>query len=372
MKQAAILLALYACLGSAAASSASQPPADAAEQRVRQLLTQRRDELGIPGMTVTVVRDGRIAFTFALGMADAEYNVPATADTVYRIGGISKPLTAVTVLDLVHRGRLSLDASLRDYVPELPDKGHPITIEQALGHLSGLRRERNVQEWRSRTAYPTLVSSIEPFAKDPLVTRPGEHFIFSNYGYTLLGLVIERVTSLPFDLHMRREILVPMGMTSTGLEEPATILPSRARGYLRADGVLRHAPFVDLSVRAPGSGLVSTAPDLAAFAIALLEGRLLGDALRTKMLTPVQPADGKSPQYGLGWFVREDAGRRIVGHSGPEVGFSSMLVVWPEEKAAVVLLSNLEAANVAATTLDVGRIILGIEQAGPAPAIEEP
>jgi serine beta-lactamase-like protein LACTB len=350
-------------------SAATAPPdAEALREEVTAHLTAFMKETGIPGLSAAVVTGGKPAFSIHLGLADVEQNAPVRPDTVFRIGGISMPITAVAVLQLVQDGRLSLDASLRDYVPEYPDKGKTITIRHTLAHLSGVRPEKSSEEWTSCKPYPSLLSSLDAFKSDPLVREPGGVFLVSNFGYTLLGLVIERVSSQPYDDYIRSHIAEPLGMRSLRVEDPQVITPHRARGYNMDDGKLRNADHADLSVRTPGSGLVATADDLAQFAAAVLNGRVLNEELRTLMLTEQKTSDDKPTRYGLGWFVRTDAGRRIVGHSGPETGASSFLLIYPDDAAAVVILTNLQSTNVTKPGLEIGRMVLGIAPAPAAPS----
>ncbi len=358
-------LLLIAPLGADQPATDAARPAAVASEALRERVTKRlqtlMEESRIPGLSAAVVVNGKPACSVQLGVAHVEHDARVRPETVFRIGGVSMPVTSVGLLRLVQDGRIGLDASVRDYVPEYPDKGKPLTLRSVLAHQSGIRPEKSLEEWTSRQPYPTLLAAIEPFKQDPLLRDPGESFIVSNFGYTLLGLVIERVSSLPYDEYIRTSLARPLGLESLRVDDPRAIIPHRAAGYALDGGALRNAEPVDVSVRVPGSGLVATADDLARFAAAVLDGRALGDELRTLMFAeqPIEP--DRPSKYGLGWFVREDGGRRIVGHSGPEIGYSAFLVIYPDDKAAVVILTNLQNVNLSTAALEIGRMALELE-----------
>jgi CubicO group peptidase (beta-lactamase class C family) len=294
-----------------------------------------------------------------------ENGVPAGPDTVYRIASISRMITAVAVLQLVQSGKIGLNASVRDYVPELPDKGHRITVEHLLAHLSGLRSCKNRDELFNRKHHLRLVDTLDYFKDDPLLVEPGRRFINTPFGYTLLGLVVERVSSLTFGDYVQKHIFAPAEMKTAGLEDLSAVIPHRARGYiLKKDGSLRNSYFVDLSVRYPGDGMVASAEDLARFAIGLLTGRLLDPPTIKIMTTAYRTKSGEQTHYGLGCFVREHNGRRIVGHAGWQPQVATFLLIIPDSHASVVVLANLEQADVKKIALAVADIILGENPAG--------
>lgn len=327
--------------------------------RIETYIERQRVELHIPGMCVAVVHDGKPVWSHGFGIADLENDVPATTKTVYRIASITRMVTAVAVLRLVQDGKLDLHASVRDYVPELPDKGERITLEQLLAHLSGIRPCRSRDELFNRKSYRRLIDAIVPFKDDPLVAKPGERFLNTPYGYTLLGLVIERVTGTEYGKYLKKTIFEPLDMTATGVEDLAAIVPHRARGYiLRKDQTVRNSAFVDLSAHVPADGLVSTVDDLARFAAAFMDGKLLSPPFTKLMMTEYRTAAGEPTHYGLGCFVREEHGRRIVGHGGWQPQVSSFLLIAPDQRAAVVVLANLEQADTKTIALGILDMLL--------------
>ncbi len=339
------------------------PRAEGLAQRLARIETyveHERASQRIPGLSIAIVHEGEAVWSRGFGAADVENDVPATAQTVYRIASITRMVTAVALLQLVQNGKISLRASVRDYVPELPDKGERITLEHLLPHLGGIRPCKSRDELYNRTAYRRLVDTLVLFKDDPLVAKPGEKFINTPFGYTLLGLVVERVTGTAFGKHLRASVFEPLGMKKTGVEDQAMIVPKRARGYiLRKDLTLRNSTYVDLSARAPADGLVSTVDDLARFAAGFLNGKLLTPPFAKLMMTEYRTSAGESTHYGLGCFVREENGRRIIGHGGWQPQVSTFLVLAPDQRAAIVVLANLEQADTKGMALAILEMLLG-------------
>ncbi|MHC4696479.1 MAG: serine hydrolase domain-containing protein [Planctomycetota bacterium] len=328
-------------------------------ERVTAYLKEEQAHAQIPGMSAAVVVGDRLVWARGFGLADVEHNVAATPRTVYRIASISKMVTAVAVLQLVQYGRLSLNASIRDYVPELPDKGERISVRHVLAHLSGIRHYSSAEERLSQTHYKRLVDTLEVFKDDPLVDKPGERFVYSTWAYNLLGIVIERVSGSTFDEHVKKSLFEPLGMTASAMDDPGVIIPHRARSYIRRqDDSLGNAPLVDLSVRYPGDGMVSTVEDLGGFAAAFLKGTVLNASVTQIMTTEHKTSSGEPTRYGLGCFVRELDGRKIIGHAGTTPQASACLLIVPGEKLAVVLLANLARADVTTMSLDMAKILL--------------
>ena len=359
---------------SAAGAGPTEPPRlEARLDRVADYLAKERDRQGIPGMSAAVVIDNQPAWSRGFGRADIENDVPATPQTVYRIASISKMITAVAVLQLVQNGRLSLHASVRDYVPELPDKGELITVRHVLAHLAGIRHYRNADEFLSRQPFQRMVDTLDAFKDDPLVAKPGERFVYSTLAYNLLGLVVERVSGESFDDYLDKHVFEPAGMKSSGPDDLRAIIPRRARGYTRRpDEPLRSSAFVDLSGRYPGDGMVSTVEDLARFAAGFNLGKILDPSLVQVMTTAHRTSAGESTKYGLGCFVRELEGRKIIGHAGVVPQAAAFLLIIPADDLAVVLIANLEQADVKTMALNVARLLLGEEVALTTKQVEPP
>jgi serine beta-lactamase-like protein LACTB, mitochondrial len=338
-----------------AVSGAQTPgplPADKVA-RVETAISSFMSQQNIPGMTVAIVLDNQIRFQRGYGMADVENFVPARALTVYRIASISKALTAVAAMQLVEKGKLDLDAPIQKYVPSFPNKKFPITTRQLLSHLSGIRNYRPGEGERTNR-YNTLTDALSIFKDDPLESEPGTRFNYTTLGYTLLGVTIEGASGMAFEEYLRENIFRPAGMQHTYVDDLYAIIPNRAHGntprvYGQLDGNYRNPVLMDSSYKIPGGGLLSTAEDLARFAIAAQNGVLIKPETFAMMSQSQKTTEGKETGYGYGWYVGAAAGfandADAVSHGGVQPGFTSDLVLLPRKRFAVVILTNLEAGG---------------------------
>ncbi|MFO0910782.1 MAG: serine hydrolase domain-containing protein [Isosphaeraceae bacterium] len=299
----------------------------------------------IPGMSVAVVTNGRLRWSTAYGLADIENEVAAQPDTVYRLASVSKPITAVAVLRLVERGKLDLDAPIQTYVPSFPSKPWPISSRQLLGHLGGIRHYLR-DEQHSVRSYASVTDALAIFRDDPLAAEPGTRHIYTTYGYNLLGAVAEGASGRTYLDLVSAEVFQPSDMTHTRDAHHDELILHRAHGYVRrGDGQLRNSRPADLSNRTPGGGLCGTAEDLARFAIALENGKLLGPDLMRVMFTRQKTRDGRPVDYGLGWSLSRHNGKEEVWHAGHQQQVSTLLYLLPDRKFAVAIMANLEHAE---------------------------
>lgn len=318
--------------------------AEASADAYRELANAAMSESRLPSLSVAVAVDGKTVHSEAYGLADVENAVPATPHTVYRIGSISKTLTAVTTLRLAARGALDLDAPVTSYCTAFPAKEHPITARRLLGHLGGIRHydySRLREEFLGTTRYPSLAEALGVFADDPLVAEPGTLYRYSSFGYVLLGCALEGVTGLTYGEVVRREVLEPAGMARTRLDVPEVLVPGRAHGYgTDEDGSWSNASFVDLSDKYPAGGWLSTPEDLLRFGNALLAETLLPAEWRSRMWETQHTAGGEPTAYGLGWNLGEDG--CAVYHGGSSVGGTAYLYLEPATETIVAFATNLE------------------------------
>jgi CubicO group peptidase (beta-lactamase class C family) len=352
-----------AVLPAAAAPVASQTGlSPAAIRRIDRFVTARMLRAQIPGLTVAVGARTRLAWVQGFGTADLENSVAATSETAYRIGSISKPITAVAVMQLAERGRLDLDAPVQKYVPSFPAKPWPITARQLLAHMSGIRHYRSDEEVDSTRHYTNLLDPLRAFAADPLLFEPGTGYSYSTYGYGLLGAVVEAASGMRFLDRLRASVFAPAGMEHTGADDVFQIVPHRAHGYRRTlDGRIENCALVDTSSKIPGGGLLSTAGDLILFAGALERGDLVKAATRDSMFAPQLMRDGRPVPYGLGWALVELDGKRWTLQPGIQQGASSCLLVSPADGLSVAVLANLEAVDLEPLAVRIVEILLSAE-----------
>ena len=343
-RRPAIVLATAVLLSAAVSAQPAKLASDRDSVVLARLTDDARVGLGVPGLSAAVSAGEAVVWAQGFGTADLEQQVPVRADTVFRIASISKPITATAVMQLVERGLVSLDDPIQRYVPGFPRKPQgEVRVRHLLTHTSGIRHYRG-NEFGLHDYFPTLDRAIAVFKDDPLEFAPGEKYLYSTYGYNLLAGVVEAVSGRSFDEYLHANIFAPAGMTATLLERPQELVRYRARQYVRGATPLTwlNAPYVDLSVKWAGGGIISTASDVLRFAIALDGGRLLRPDTQDRMYTSARLTSGAITGYGLGWMVSEEGGRLKVSHSGGAMGGTTYLLREPKARLASVLLANLD------------------------------
>ncbi len=304
------------------------------------------------GVAVGVIRQGRVAYLKGYGLADREGDVPVTEATLFRWASAGKPLTAIAALQLAQEGKLDLDADVRQYVPEFPDKGVKITSRQLLGHLGGIVHYANGRVIRTAREYPTahpfedVVLALDTFKESPLVCQPGEKYAYSTHGYILLSAVVQRAGGEKFADQVRDRIIRPLDLATLQPDYQWVSIPNRAVGYRLRDGEVVRSTDTDVSWKLGGGGYLSDIGDFARFAEALIDRRLVDEATETMMWTPQKTNDGQPTDYGLGFGVETDErGRLKISHNGAQEKSRTRLVIYPRERHGVVVMSNSENAE---------------------------
>jgi serine beta-lactamase-like protein LACTB len=312
----------------------------------------------IPGLSLAVADDGLPRGTFAFGMADIENQVLVKPSTVFRMASISKPVTAVTALQLWEAGKLDLDAPVHRYLPSFPQKAWRVTPRQLLGHQGGVRHYLLNERVDAGRHYFDLASALHLFQEDPLIAEPGTRYNYTTYGFVLLGAVIEAAASNRFIDKVRTRVFQPAGMDSARDDSAIEIIPNRSRGYaVTPEGRLRNCGLSDTSYKIPGGGMIAAPRDLVKFALAIRSYGLLKQHTVEMMFTPQKLKDGRSTQYGMGWFIDAVDGRKAVLHSGDQEGVHSFLVMLPREGVAVAAMCNLEGANLRALSFKIAELL---------------
>jgi serine beta-lactamase-like protein LACTB len=331
------LLALTAVTGTGAL------PASDSSARLDQAILEIADEHRLPSFSVAISRGGEIVYSTAVGFADLENKVPATPQTVYPIGSITKTVTAVAALRLAELGDLDLDAPIQESCPAFPEKSHPITTRQLLAHLAGIRHydyRRFDEDFLNKKSFDSIEEALGKFSEDPLESEPGSQYHYSSWGYVVVGCAIEGASGLSYAEAIQRDVLGPASMKSTRLDVIQDIIPHRACGYsLNDDGAWTNSGCFNASDRYPAGGLVGTADDLVTLANALLEGNLLNEESLKTMTSSQTTSSQEDTGRGLGLEIGDTEGE--LSHGGTSVGASSYLYIRPEEKLAVAILTNL-------------------------------
>jgi D-alanyl-D-alanine carboxypeptidase len=346
------LIALAAALSLVACSEAAPAGAgDAAlTAKVDSLVAAFQRETYTPGVSVAIVRGGRDTLVLrGYGVADVENDVPATPETVYPIASVTKQFTAAAVMLLVQEKRLSLDDPIGRHLPELPAEWRGVRIRQLLNHTSG------VPDHAVLIREELTPDSVVALAgKEPFHFAPGTQWRYSNVGYLVLGLLIEKVTEQPYSQYLDTRIFRPHGLKSTRYCDEEQLIPRRASGYVPRDTGVVNALAISMLPLAAAGGLCSTVGDLAAWNHALATGRVLSPESWTRMTTP----EGAATNYGYGMIVMSWEGHRLLGHGGALTGFVSSSAYLPDESLSITLLTNLGATSPEKLVLNIVRASL--------------
>lgn len=292
------------------------------------------------GMSVGVAQGPR-TWTSAYGLRDLRKRLPATPETTYRLASITKSFTAIAVMQLVEQGQLSLEQDIRSVVPAYPEKQWPITIRQLLGHQSGVPHYRNGRDGRN-TRRVNTAEAIALFADRPLAAEPDTAFVYTSWGYNLLGAAVETASGMPYGAYLQKNVFGPAGMWQAALDDHRRRGKNHAVGYRRRDGRIVPSEFLDVSSRFAGGGTRGSVVDLLAFGRAVLDDRLVSKQTMAQMQTPMSTRDGRLIDYGMGFATYPLRGHYLVAHAGGQPETTTFLVIVPAEELVIALASNLE------------------------------
>jgi D-alanyl-D-alanine carboxypeptidase len=300
----------------------------------------------VPSASVAVVKDGRIVYVQTYGDARLEPRTPANPAMRYSIGSISKQFTAAALLLLQEQGKLSLDDPVGKFLPHLT-RANQVTIRQLLSHTSGYQDYWPQDYVMPMMLKPTTAEKImETWARKPLDFEPGTRWQYSNTGFVIAGAIIEKASGKPYFEFLREHIFTPLRMTSVVDFDQHGLAPTDPAGYLRYGlGPARVAPSEGHGWTYAAGELAMTAEDLARWDIALIEHRLMSAASYKRFESETVLTNGLGTQYGLGVSVRSDSGRRTISHGGEVSGFTATNTVYPDDRLAVAVLTNQDAAN---------------------------
>ncbi len=351
----------------AALKTSPRQPQGAANQDITQKINEYMDALVKAGKfngSILIARDGKVLISKGYGMANFELDVPNTPRTKFRLGSITKPFTAIAIMLLQERGKLSVQDSICKYLADCPEAWQTITIHHLLSHTSGLAKHDKAGDYLKTAMMPmTVTQLIDSFRNKPADFKPGEKFDYNNNGYILLGYVIEKVSGQSYEAFLKENVFAPLKMTDSGYDKHDPIIKNRAAGYRRDDervgGELFNAHYIDTSQQLSAGGLYSTTEDLWRFDQALYEGKLLSQKTLDTMFSPAIGSFGPAPTYGYGWFINKQLDHRAISHPGGVPGFTSILTRFPDEKVLIVLLGNLENSQVIRASNDLAAIIFG-------------
>lgn len=322
--------------------------------RLSAFIEHELRDKGIRALSIALVDDQSVVWSQGFGMADSAAGRRGTAQTVYRVGSVSKLFTDIAVMQLVEQGKVDLDAPASRYVPELGATGERVTLRQLMSHYAGIVREPPVGHYFDDTS-PTLAATVASIAQSKAVFAPGTRQKYSNAGIAAVGLALQHLAGIPFTEALQKRVLDSLGMAHTSFEPRADLVRDMARATMWT----RHnrsfeAPNFQLGM-APAGSMYTTMPDLGRFMSALFargrgtRGRVLTGATLESMWVPQFARPGARTGGGLGFFVGALDGARLISHGGAIYGFATELAALPDEKLGVVVSASKDGMNAVTT-----------------------
>lgn len=298
------------------------------------------EENNLPGMAVSVYLDDEMIWSEGFGYSNIEDKIPVDpANTKFRIGSVSKTLTAAALGVLFENSMLDFDTIVQTYVPHFPEKEYPITVRQVAGHIAGIRHYRGL-EFMSSKLYETVDEGLTIFQDDPLLFEPRSAYSYSSYGWNLISAVIEGASEEEFLGYMTEHVFNPLGMNSTVPEWSNQEISNLTNFYVPLSGNNQTAPYVDNSYKWAGGGFVGTTEDLIRFGEAYLDYKFQNEQTHSELMTPLRLENGESTNYGVGWRTMENKGLVWLGHSGGSVGGSTMFLLNKEHRMVIAYTIN--------------------------------
>ena len=315
-------------------------------QKIDSIANESLAKTGVPSASIAIVKDGQIAYLQAYGDARLDPKTPAKPEMRYSVGSISKQFTAAALLLLQEQGKLSLDDKVAKFVPDLT-RANEVTIRQLLSHTSGYQ-----DFWPQDYVMPFVLQPVtanqilDRWARIPLDFDPGTKWQYSNTNYVIAGVIVEKASGMPFIRFLREKVLAPAGIQRAADTDQAALGETDARGYIRYGlGPLRPAPKEGAGWMFAAGELAMPAEDLARWDISLIKQSLLKPSSYQEMETEVVLKNGVGTHYGLGVDVDSFAGHRAISHNGEVSGFTADNEVFPDDRVAVVVLTNQDAAG---------------------------
>jgi len=343
-----------------ALAEAQQPSKDEIAKRVDSLAADYLARTHTPAISVAVLRGSDTLVMKGYGDASVEHHRRATASTVYRIGSITKQFTSSEIMRLAQQGKLSIDDPITKYLPDVPTHGQTITIRRLLNHTSGIHNYTAEPSWRktwSQSLSPRQIVALVDH--DSLDFKPGDKWSYSNTGYVLLGMIIEKVTGETYANYLEHDLFKPLGLTQTSYCPSRPSDPTFADGYSAESGTAKPAEYLDMTHPHGAGALCSTVRDLVKWQRALQGGRVVNARSFALMTTPDTLNNGRPLTYGFGLAAGKLNGHRLIGHSGGINGFTTASSFFPDDSVNVVVFSNADAGP-DALGLNISRAVFGL------------
>ena len=297
----------------------------------------------IVGLSLAVIKNGKAVINKGYGLANAEHNVPVTAETVIRLGSVSKQFFTTAILKLMEEGKLNIEDSVHKFFPDAPETWRPIQLKHLMSHTSGLKREGPA--YKNSVIQPDLVVIRSAYSL-PLDFKTGQKYQYCNLAYFMLAEIIKQVSGMPWQDYIREKLFLPAGMKNSGMTDFYPIIPNRASGYMHKNGVLVNADAM-YAVR-PSGGFLSTATDMILWDKVLREKNIILKKENWELLWQpfIKTSDNPAAKeyYGFGWTINEIDGRKVVGHGGANVGFRSYYARFVNDGLSIIIITNTDEA----------------------------
>ena len=351
-------------------------------QKIDEAAKSEMERQQIVGFAVGIIQENRIVYLKGYGWEDREKRVPVTRNTMFRWASISKSLTALVAMQLWEKGHLELDADVRSYVPEFPDKGHKVTLRQLLSHQGGIVHYTNgpvivtQRQYKQPNPFENVLLALDTFKESPLVNVPGEKYSYTTHGFILLSAALQRAGKEKFAHQVRDRIVTPLKMETLQPDYQWVEIPNRTIGYRKRQGKVVVSSNTDVSWKLAGGGYISNIADLTKLGEGLLNGKLVKPETLRLMWTPRKTSTGEQTSYGLGFRqwnyvdgklqrtltksgesnLKDKMTLRLMGHSGSQQKTKTLLILEPSKKFGIALMSNSEQTN----TYEAAEVILKV------------
>lgn len=314
--------------------------ADSTDVIVQKMMKEQK----IVGLSLAVIKNGKPVVNKGYGLANAEHNVPVTAETVIRLGSVSKQFFTTAILKLQEEGKLSIEDSVHTFFPDAPETWRPILVKHLMSHTSGLKRESPAYDNHKMISDLEIIKAAYPL---PLDFKTGEKYQYCNLAYYMLAQIITQLSGMPWQDYIREKLFIPAGMKNSGMTDFYLIIPNRASGYMHKNGVLVNADAM-YAVR-PSGGFLSTSTDMILWDKVLREKNTIlkkenWDLLWQPFIKTSDKPESKA-YYGFGWMIDEFNGRKIVMHGGANTGFRSYYTRFVDDGLSILIMTNTDEAN---------------------------
>lgn len=338
-----IVLCIFALslFGTAESFAQIVRPSNESLSALDRIIEAYLQENNIPGGLVAVASRGEIIHLRNYGMANVELSVPVSEQTVFEIGSISKQFVSAAAMLLVEEDKLELDEPIHRYLPDLPSEWLGVTMRQLLNHTSGIPDYEEIRTYDVYRFRLTPEEVIQIAHSRPMDFAPGTGWYYSNTGYFLASMIVERIEGRPLGQVLESRIFEPLGMRQTGMADPESIIQHRAAGYwVNKVGELINRNPTETSSTLGAGGMVSTAHDLAKWDAALYGNTFLSASSKEILWTSAVLPGGEDTEYALGWRVTPYDGLRSQSHSGQVAGFVANFARFPDQETAIIVFMN--------------------------------